>query len=69
VDQQFSQAEIAGLDGVAEAEYLGTGSFGETWRITTAEGVTVARKFLHDTGYDVARVNREVEGLRRVTSH
>jgi serine/threonine protein kinase len=68
VDQQFSQLEVESLDDVKAAEYLGTGSFGETWRIQTAGGLEVARKFLHEAGYEVDRLNREVEGLRRVSS-
>ena len=66
--QHFANADVAAITGIVAAEYLGTGAFGETWRLDTDEGVTVARKFLHRPGYDVARLDREVQGLRRVTS-
>lgn len=68
MEQQLARADVADLGDVETAEYLGTGSFGETWRIDTTDGRTIARKFLHDAGYDMDRLNREVEGLRRVTS-
>lgn len=68
MDQKLSQVDVENLNDVETAEYLGTGSFGETWRLETADGRTLARKFLHDPGYNVDRLNREVEGLRRVAS-
>jgi eukaryotic-like serine/threonine-protein kinase len=68
VDQQFSEAQVAITTGAAVAEYLGTGSYGETWRIEFSDGRSVARKFLYKDGYDVDRLAREVEGLRRVDS-
>jgi serine/threonine protein kinase len=68
VDQQFSEADVASMAGVTTVEYRGTGSFGETWRIETDDGQPIARKFLHKPGYDVDRLAREVEGLRRVES-
>lgn len=68
VTQHFANADVVAIDGIATAECLGTGAFGETWRLETDEGVTLARKLLHRPGYDVARLDREVQGLRRVTS-
>lgn len=68
MDQQFSEADVASMTGVAAAEYLGTGSYGETWRVAFTDGPSIARKFLYKDGYDADRLAREVEGLRRVTS-
>lgn len=68
MSQQFSNADVERIDRVIAADYLGTGSFGETWRLETATGEIVARKFLHRPGYDANRLDREVQGLRRVNS-
>jgi serine/threonine-protein kinase len=68
VDQQFSEAQVATTTGATVAEYLGTGNYGETWRIEFPDGRSVARKLLYKDGYDVDRLAREVEGLRRVDS-
>jgi serine/threonine protein kinase len=68
VDQQFSEVDVSSATEVASAEYLGTGSYGETWRIVSPEGRSIARKFLYEDGYDADRLAREVEGLQRVKS-
>ncbi|MCW2900321.1 MAG: serine/threonine protein kinase [Streptosporangiaceae bacterium] len=68
MDQKFTAEDVLQMSGATAAKYLGTGTFGETWRLDIASGEPVARKFLHRTDSDVERLDREVEGLRRVSS-
>jgi serine/threonine protein kinase len=63
--QHFTADQVKTLTGCANVSYLGTGSFGETWRVENSGAVT-AQKFLHTPGYDVERLAREIEGLGRV---
>ena len=46
------------------AEHLGSGAFGETWKIVTS-GIVEAVKVIMDPAYPVARLEQEAEGLRR----
>lgn len=68
MDQQFSRSEVLTTADALAAEYLGTGGYGETWRVEVSPGKSVARKLLYKDGYDTARLAREVEGLQRVDS-
>lgn len=68
MDQQFSEADVINATGMIFVEYLGTGSYGETWRLGSSDGRSIARKFLYKDGYDTDRLAREVEGLQRVSS-
>lgn len=68
MDKQFADADIVSMTGAAAVEYLGTGSFGETWRTESSDGLSIARKFIYREGYDVERLAREVEGLQRINS-
>ena len=58
--QVFTADEIQVAFGQAPS-YLGTGSFGETWRVGDS-----AMKVIHDVDYPMPRLEREVSGLRRV---
>lgn len=55
----FSEDDVKSAFGSADVEYLGTGGFGETWRVGSD-----ALKIIHRDSAD--RVKREVEGLGRV---
>lgn len=65
VSQQFSADQVALALGVTDPTYLGTGSFGETWRVSIS-GREEAVKIIHTDGYDQQRLGREIEGYRRV---
>ena len=67
VDQQFTADQVARALGVPDAHYLGTGSYGETWRVVRS-GRDEAVKIIHVDGYDEERLRREIEGYRRVSS-
>jgi eukaryotic-like serine/threonine-protein kinase len=67
VNQQFSEEQVRQALGVAHVEYLGTGSFGETWR-AAFDGRSAAYKIIHRPGYSTDRLEREIEGYRRVAS-
>jgi serine/threonine protein kinase len=63
--QIFDASDVATALGVPNVQYLGTGSYGETWRAQRA-GRDCAVKIIHRDGYDLARLDREIEGYRRV---
>ena len=65
VTQQFSADQVALALGAMNPTYLGTGSFGETWRVSIS-GRDRAVKIIHADGYDQERLGREIEGYRRV---
>ncbi len=67
IERQFSESEIRFACRSKDVGYLGTGSFGETWRVRANRG-NEAWKILHQDGYDSERLAREVEGLRRAQS-
>lgn len=60
---RYDAAEVASALGVASVEFLGAGAFGDTWQVGDA-----AVKVLCVEGYPQDRVDREVDGLRRVDS-
>lgn len=66
-NRHFSADEVAAATGCDNISYLGTGSFGETWRLHK-DGTDQAWKFLYQTGYDTDRLAREIAGLERVDS-
>lgn len=59
---RFSEAEVSAALG-GPVTFLGSGSFGDTWRLGDA-----AVKIIWDTTYPRERIDREVSGLRRVES-
>ncbi|WP_078887954.1 serine/threonine-protein kinase [Streptomyces sp. NRRL S-118] len=59
---RFAPGEVAKQLG-AEATFLGAGAFGDTWKVG-GEAV----KIICADDYSMARLEREVEGLRRVSS-
>jgi serine/threonine protein kinase len=59
---RFSKDDVAAALG-GEVSLLGSGSFGDIWRL----GDTAVKIICADS-YPVARLAREVDGLRRVTS-
>ncbi len=61
-------ADVAAALGAAAAEPLGSGSFGETWKIFVPGDLDSAAKIIKDDSYPMDRVAREVEGLTRATS-
>lgn len=67
MNQIFSAEHVRAALQVEEAEYLGTGSFGEVWRAPFGDG-NAAYKFIHAGGYQVGRLEREIDGYRRVDS-
>lgn len=60
--------EVTAAFGVPGARPLGRGAFGETWRLEHADGTWRAGKVILSPTYPPARLDREVEGLRRVDS-
>lgn len=68
VAPKFSAAEVAAAFGCASAAPLGTGSFGETWRISQTGSVDRAAKLILEPAYPKAYLDREAEGLRRANS-
>ena len=65
---RFAQNDVLVATGAASVSYLGTGSFGETWRVTGPDGSHSVVKVIHVPGYDKERLAREVDGLNRVDS-
>jgi serine/threonine-protein kinase len=59
---QYTEAEVAATLG-APVTRLGSGAFGETW-----QHEDTAVKIIWDGTYDPGRLQREVDGLRRVSS-
>jgi len=64
--QLFDSDAVAAALRVAEVQYLGTGSFGETYR-ATLNGRDCAVKIIHKPAYSTERLEREIAGYRRVT--
>ncbi|GAB2999466.1 serine/threonine-protein kinase [Saccharothrix stipae] len=66
--RQYDDNTIAEAFGVdrQNIEYLGTGAFGETWRIRQPDGTDTACKIIYSDGFPAERVDREVDGLRRI---
>lgn len=64
----YQPAHVAAAFGVAptSTEYLGTGSFGETWRVEADDGTTTACKIFYTDDFPPERLAREVDGLQRI---
>jgi|SRR5690606_22149666 len=60
---RFEAEEVAGALGAADVEFLGSGAFGDTWRVGDR-----AIKIICDDTYPAERIEREVNGLSRVDS-
>lgn len=62
------EAEVSAALGVSEATFLGSGSFGETWRVPPAMsgGPERAVKIIIEPTYPAALLDREVAGLERM---
>jgi serine/threonine protein kinase len=67
MDQQFTTADVEQAVGVPSVSYLGTGTFGETWRVVTAER-DAAYKIIYRDDADLERLRREIASYRRVVS-
>ncbi len=67
MDRQFDAEAVRLALRVDSVEHLGTGSFGETWRADW-HGSPAAYKIIHAAGYSRERLQREIEGYRRVRS-
>ncbi|MEV5642274.1 serine/threonine-protein kinase [Streptomyces flaveolus] len=67
MQQQFSATDIEQAVGIPSVSYLGTGTFGETWRIV-ADGDDAAYKIIYRDDADLERLRREIESYRRVVS-
>ncbi|MDH6586242.1 serine/threonine protein kinase [Streptomyces sp. SAI-133] len=65
--QQFSAADVEQAVGVSSVSYLGTGTFGETWRVV-ANDRDAAFKIIYRDDADLERLRREIASYRRVTS-
>lgn len=61
---QLEEAEVLAAFGADSASHLGSGAFGETWRVVTG-GDVQAVKVILEPEYPVARLRREAEGLAR----
>ncbi|MFK0246094.1 serine/threonine-protein kinase [Amycolatopsis azurea] len=63
-ERQFEVKQVADAFGVqaAEVDHLGTGAFGETWRVGSAN----AWKIIYSDEFPAERLEREVEGLLRI---
>lgn len=64
--QLFDSREVATALSVTQATYLGTGTYGETYRISRG-GQERAIKIIHQTGHDAKRLEREIAAYGRVT--
>lgn len=60
---RFPAGEVASALGASSATFLGSGAFGDTWRVADT-----AVKIICEDGYPPERVAREVRGLQRVSS-
>jgi serine/threonine protein kinase len=67
-DFELDAGNVAAVFGVDAVKPLGRGAFGETWRLDLADGSYRAAKVIMSPTYSRARLDREVEGLRRVDS-
>lgn len=64
----LTPADVSGVCGASAAQFLGRGSFGETWKVTDHAGDIQAIKIVLDPNYPQELLQREVAGLRRVSS-
>ncbi|MFJ1766504.1 serine/threonine-protein kinase [Amycolatopsis sp. NPDC088138] len=64
---QYTPSQVASALKVEvdQVFWLGTGSFGETWRVSDA-GQDTAYKIFYRDGYQPERLEREISGLQRV---
>ncbi|MEU9023480.1 serine/threonine-protein kinase [Actinomadura sp. NPDC048394] len=67
MDQQFTASQVEHAVGSAQVTYLGTGAFGETWRVRVSEE-DAAYKIIYRDDASLERLKREIESYRRVTS-
>jgi serine/threonine protein kinase len=67
LEQKFDEADVQAAVGSDKVSYLGTGSFGETWRAVIG-GRDAACKIIHKQGNGRERLEREIAGYRRVAS-
>ncbi|MEU3346269.1 serine/threonine-protein kinase [Streptomyces sp. NPDC006700] len=67
MNQQFSSADVEQALGISSVSYLGTGTFGETWRVVDGDRVA-AYKIIYRDDADLERLRREITSYRRVTS-
>ncbi|MFJ7523839.1 serine/threonine-protein kinase [Streptomyces griseus] len=67
MEQQFSAEEIAQAVDSPLVSYLGTGSFGETWRVQRADR-DAAYKIIYRDDAGSERLRREIQSYRRVAS-
>ncbi|MFD9612614.1 serine/threonine-protein kinase [Streptomyces sp. NPDC059083] len=67
MEQQFTTEEIAQAVGFPAVTYLGTGAFGEAWRVQT-EGRDAAYKIIYRDDSGSERLKREIQSYRRVAS-
>ena len=65
---ELEAGDVADAFGVDTVAPLGRGAFGETWRLDLPDGSHRAAKVILSPTYSRARLDREVEGLRRVSS-
>lgn len=65
---ELDGAEVSAAFSATGARPLGRGAFGETWRLDLSDGTRRAVKVLLNPDYSKARLEREVEGLRRASS-
>ncbi len=64
---QLSSAQLVSAFGCDDADHLGSGAFGETWKISTG-GDVEAVKVILQSAYPPDRLEQEAEGLRRCSS-
>ncbi|MFB7100406.1 serine/threonine-protein kinase [Streptomyces hydrogenans] len=67
MEQQFTAEEIAQAVGSPLVSYLGTGAFGETWRVQE-DGRDAAYKIIYREDASSERLRREIQSYRRVAS-
>ncbi|CAM5253603.1 hypothetical protein STANM309S_04330 [Streptomyces tanashiensis] len=67
MEQQFTAEEIAQAVGSPLVSYLGTGAFGETWRVQGADR-DAAYKIIYREDASSERLERKSESYRRVAS-
>ncbi|MGW4909976.1 serine/threonine-protein kinase [Streptomyces sp. NPDC004270] len=67
MQQHFSAADVEQAVGASSVSYLGTGTFGETWRVVAGDR-DAAYKIIYRNDADLERLRREIESYRRVTS-
>ncbi|WP_291057834.1 serine/threonine-protein kinase [Herbiconiux sp.] len=66
----LTEQDVLDAIGGLHAEFLGIGSFGETWSIAGLEGVPdpSAAKILHEGSFNPRRLKRETDALERLDS-